>query len=261
MIVLFGSTTIINAQKKERPNCGRSVYEILDRYFEGAEVTPDQIINNTADPGRWESKIQTIKVGDHTVKWIDEVTDLSAKSRVEIDGNTIAFEGRYSTNEADENGKISIENSSGEWRQIKLYDLYPKQFITITMNSKICTGLSCGLATQLIYDTSSKKASFFGTFRTDWDVHFFRFTGEVEYFYLSKKFEGDAHGEDKASITYNLYKLLPDGSLEAQKDKKGAAYFIKHTYFPEIWDSKASRSYPAAKTDILTQNWIEPVGY
>ena len=229
-----------------------------DRYFDTAEVTPKQVVNNT-DTGRWESKTETIKVGDHTVKWAFNVKGQIPHSMLSIDGEPISFAGIASTNDAEETSKISLSDYSDEWRQIKLYELYPKEFITITMGPKTCTGLSCGIATQLIYDTSSKTKTFFGTFRTDWEVRFFRFTGEVEYFYLSKRFGGDPHGEGEASVTYDLYKLRPDGGFEKQNDGKGDPYLIKHTHYPDIFDANTRTSRPTGKADILTQHWIEKI--
>ncbi len=258
LIVLLSLLPTVSAQTSKPTACGPTVNERLNKYFDLAEELPEQILNNKDTPAVWEPKTQLIKIGDHTIRWINEVTKLSARSRVEIDGDLIAFEGLESTNEADESRRISLDNS-GEWRQIKLYKFYQKDFITITMGPETCTGLSCGIATQLIYDTRSKKKTFFGTFRTDEEVRFFRFTGEVEYFYLSKRFDGDPHGEEKASVTYHLYKLSPDGDLETQKDEKGASYFIKHTYFPDIFNTETRTFNPAEKTDILTQHWFEQI--
>lgn len=238
--------------------CGPTVNERLTTYFELHEKPPAQIINNTEDSGRWESKVQLIKIGDHVIEWTDKVEKLSAISSVKIDDQLLTFKGEQSINEADESRKIDME-MVGEWRQIRLHKLFNREIISITAGPRSCTGLMCGVAAQILYDVNAKKATFFGTFRADEEVKLFRLTNEEVFYYLAKRFDGDPHGQERASITYSAYQLKSSGDFELKRDVSGKPYVIKHTYYPEVFYDRVKKYRASTKSDILEQNWIEKI--
>jgi hypothetical protein len=249
------------AQTKGERNCGPTVNESLTNYLRLNEVTPTQIINNTEDPGLWMSVSEMIKIGDHSIEWVTDVTKTASESYVKINGQIISFKGLVSVNEADEDSKITGEMID-QWDQLTLYKLGEQEIIGITAGPRSCTGRMCGVGAQLIYDTKTKKATFFGTFRTYEKVKLFRFKGDKPvYYFLAKRFDGDPHDNDKASVTYFPYLLKPDGELVLQRNKRKQPYFIKHTYYPNQFDSRTRKSKPALKADILEQDWIEKIDF
>lgn len=248
----------IFGQKSTRKICGPTANERLKTYLELNEEKPAQIINNVDGDGLWESKMQSIKIGDHVIEWTDKVEKLTTISSIKIDDQILTFTGIQSINEADENRRIDID-VVGEWRQIKLYELFDQEIIGVTVGPRSCTGLMCGVAAQILYDVRTKKATFFGTFRADNEVRLFRFKNEDVFYYLAKRFDGDPHGFDKASVTYSAYALKPNGVVELKRNYADKPYFIKYTYYPSVFDTRSKKNRPATRSDILEQNWIEKI--
>lgn len=242
------------------PNCGPSVSERLRNYFDGEEIRPTHIINNTDDPGAWKSKSSTIKIGDHTIRWIDKVGKLTSESSLQIDGELIVLKDKQSVNNADEEKPIDLE-VVGEWDQIKLYKLNEGDVIGVTLRPRMCTGLMCGVAAQLMYDVRTKQKTYFGTFRTDDETRLFRITKNNDYYYVAKNFEGDPHGVTTPKvITYELYKREASGRFVVQKNKAGEKYYIKLTMFPDM-EFKGDEVVPKKELspDKLEQNWITKI--
>lgn len=246
------------AQNSKGNICGPTVNERLTKYFELNETKSTQIINNTENNHSWESRSELIMIGDRKVEWTDKVEKLKSESFIKIDGQAIPFNGIQSINEADENRKIQME-MVGEWRQVKLYKLYRQEILGITIGPRSCTGLMCGVAAQILYDVNTKKATFFGTFRSDEELRLFRFTNEEVFYFLAKRFDGDPHGEEEASVTYSAYQLKTNGDFELSKNAAGKPYFIKHTYYPDVFDTRSKKFTAATKADIFEQNWIEKI--
>ncbi|HMJ08957.1 MAG TPA: hypothetical protein VK468_08130 [Pyrinomonadaceae bacterium] len=236
----------------------RSYKEKLDDYFDANEVKPAQIINNVENPGLWQSQTSVIRIGRHVIEWIDKVEKLHYESSIRIDGQLVRFRGKKSINDSDGSNKIDME-VVGEWRQLKLYKLYKKEVIGITIGPRNCTGLMCGVAAQMLFDVATRKTSFFGTFRADEEVRLFRLTNEEDYYYLSKDFEGDTYGTDEFSITYQAYRLMPTGDLVLQKNASGKPYFLKHMMFPVNFEPYTLRKLSVEKPDQLEQDWIEKI--
>jgi hypothetical protein len=232
---------------------GISANEKLINYFRLQETKPAQIVNNL-DPGAWKSRRSIINVGKHKIEWVLKVTEGTSKTTLKIDDHRISLEGIQSTNLADGEDRIVFEQVD-RWEQVKLYDLGNRKLIGITLCPQSCTGLSCGVAAQLLYDLKTRKATFFGTFRSDDEVRLFRLTNDEEFYYLSKNFEGDYHGKE-FSITYNAYRLTADGTFDLQKDDSGKAYYLKHTMFPVDIEPYTLRKLSGEKPDQLEQNWI-----
>lgn len=258
MVSALALSIDIFGQKSKRKICGPTANERLKTYLELNEEKPAQIINNVEGGGLWESKVQSIKIGDHVVEWTDKIEKLTAISNIKIDDQIITFTGIQSINEADENQRIDID-VVGEWRQIKLYRLFNQEIIGVTVGPRSCTGLMCGASAQILYDVKTKRAKNFGTFRADDEVRLFRFKNEEVFYYLAKRYDGDPHGFDKASVTYSAYELRPNGGVELKRNSAGKPYFIKFTYYPSVFDTRLKKNLPTTKSDILEQNWIEKI--
>jgi hypothetical protein len=240
--------------------CDQFIDERLRDYFDRNEVPAAQIINNVAELGRWESRVQAIKVGNHTVEWIDDVTANDSQSSVRINGELIRLNDQVTLNAPDEINKFKLD-MVGQWDQIKLYEFYEQTIIAISMTPRMCTGLMCGVGAQLWYDIKSKQKTFFGTYRTDSDVRLFRFPRENAYYTLATNFTGDPHAVTTPTVvTYELYKLETNGDFRIQKNARGVNYFIKHTSFPDMEiKGKSVKRRKALKKDTIEQNWPEDV--
>lgn len=239
-------------------DCQPYFAERLRAYFDLHEVKADQILNNDSDSGPLKSGTETIKIGRHEIEWIDSIQGMKAESKVRINDELILLNGEQSVNAADGEAKIDMQVVA-EWRQVKLYKLLDQELIAVGMGPKSCTGLMCGVGAQLWYDVKSKQKTFFGTYRTDFDVRLFRFTNDNLYQLVSTNFAGDPHGTTgSATITYELYELQPDGKFQIRKNAAARKYFIKLTSFPDSeFDGDRVRKLKRVKPDSLEQNWIE----
>lgn len=240
--------------------CESSIDERLRNHFERFEERPTQIINNTEGISV-RSRATNIRLGDHKIEWIETVDKKGVRAaEIKVNGDLIKFNGLESINNIDEDSKIEV-NWVNSWHQIRLYKLGDRDLITVEMIQQGCTGIGCGVSVQLIYDLKTKTKSFFGTYRTDSQARLFRFTSEVEYFFVSKSFTGDPHGVTRpAVVTYELYALRPNGQFQLQKTPGGNRYFIKHTVFPDReFEGDTVKQKKQLIPDTLEQNWIKPV--
>jgi hypothetical protein len=261
LALLSNSQTLdVPIRAKQDTLCGPSVSERIRKYFDGEEIRPTQIVNNTDDPGIWISKTSTIKIGNHTIEWIDKVGKLTSESSLKIDGELITLEDKKGVNNADEDQPIRFI-SVGQWDQIKLYKFYDGDIIGLTMLPRMCTGLMCGVSAQLMYDVKTKQKTYFGTFRTDEETRLFRITNENNYYYIAKNFDGDPHGYTAPQvITYELYKREPSGKFVVQKNAAGEKYYIKHTILTDMeFDGDTVEPKKEPLRDKLEQNWIKKI--
>lgn len=251
----------VTSKRIPQPKCEQYIYERLRNYFDINEEKPTQIINKTNGLEPWQSRTQKILIGNHSVEWIDEVTEKDSRSSVKINGELIAIADKVTTNKPDGDDTFTLD-MIGEWRQVKLYDLYDQTIIAISMGPRQCTGLMCGVGAQLWYDMKTKQKTFFGTYRTDFDVRLFRFTNEHALYVVSTSFDGDPHGVTGPSfVTYKLYKLQPGGQFQIQRNSAGVDYFIKHISFPEmkLQGSGTVKKRKVLKCDKMEQNWIRKI--
>ena len=245
---------------EQAKTCGPSVAERLQNYFDNEEIRPTQVVNNIEDTGAWKSKTSTIRIGNHTIEWVDTVGRRDSESSIKIDGEMIALKDKRSTNQADGDRPIDLRDIE-QWDQIKLYKLNEGDVVGITMLPRSCTGLMCGVAAQLIYDVKTKQKTYFGTFRTDDETRLFRITSGNDYYYVSKNFNGDPHGLTSPQvITYELFKREKSGRFVVQKNAAGEKYYIRHTVFPDM-EFKGGDVVPKKELspDTLEQNWIEKI--
>jgi hypothetical protein len=240
--------------------CERHIYERLRRYLDINEVLATHVVNNTDTPGRWQSGTQTLAIDGQVVEWIDQVGIAGSSHSVRINGELISLGDKVASNEPDDTGKFAL-NIVGEWRQIKLYKLYNQTILAIAMGPRQCTGLMCGVGAQLWFDVRTKQKTFFGTFRTDFDVRLFRFTNEEAFYVMTSNFQGDPHKVTAPDvITYELQKLKPDGRFEIQRNDKGSKYFLRHISYPDMtFVGGKIRKKKTIRADCLEQNWLERV--
>ncbi len=261
LVVLSNSqTTKVAPPAKQLQICGPLVKERIRTYFDREEIRPTQVINNTDDSGAWASKTTAIKIGDHTVEWIDKVEKHESESSLKINGELITLKDKRSVNQADGGRPVDFYVVN-KWDQIKLYKLHEADVIGITMRPWTCTGLMCSVAAQLMYDVKTKQKTYFGSFRTDDETRLFGITNQNDYYYVAKNFDGDPHGLTVPQVvTYELYKRDKSGSFVVQTNSAGQRYFIKHITFPDM-EFKGDEVMPKKEVsaDKLEQNWIKKV--
>lgn len=255
-VCFFGQTSKKPAQR----TCGPFIYERLHYYFTTHEERPSQITNNTGNPEPWRSGTQKIAVGPHALEWIDEVDKNDSRSSLRINGELITLADKRTENLADGDANIELD-MVGQWDQIRLYELHEQTIIAVSMSARQCTGLMCGVSSQLWYDIKTKQKTFLGTYRTDSEARLFRYPNVEAFYILSTNFNGDPHGvTNPAVVTYQLLKLQPNGQFRGQQDRSGEKYYLKHTAFPDsevVGDTVRKRKIK--RSDCLEQNWIEKV--
>ncbi|RAV99157.1 hypothetical protein [Pseudochryseolinea flava] len=119
--------------------------------------------------------------------------------------------------------------------------------IPAVINFGPCVGLGCSVSYFLIYDVATKSKNFFGTFRNNESLELFDFLNDSKVDYVSKTFNGDAHGSSPMEFIYELYSREANGNFTEQKDDNGRAYQIKHITYPN----------DSTKTEELEEHWIK----
>lgn len=245
----------------ERQSCDSYFQERLESYFRLYEAKADQIINNTQLDYPATTRTRTIRLDPYVIEWTDTVEGYRPKPSLRINGRTISLTNRKSVNGAD--GGEPIESSVvTEWRQIKLFRLFKQDLIAISMGPASCTGLMCGVGLQLWYDPKSGRETFFGIYRTDFDVRLYRFSNEEKFQVAATNFEGDPHGVNGAQTTFVPYELQEDGSFRIKAGRKGDPYFIKLTIPATPMPARSSKLKKQTKKncDRLDSNWYEDLG-
>ncbi|MBK9153317.1 MAG: hypothetical protein IPM25_03730 [Chloracidobacterium sp.] len=225
--------------------------ERLERYFEGSQHRARHIVNNDLDPGPLKSGIESIEIGGVAVEWIVTLKDKHAVDvTIRIDGHRIELKDQKPINLADDDKPIGPDLLS-IWDQIRLYEFGDgRKMVAMTLRPGMCTGLMCGVAAQLYFDLRSKRASFFGSYRTDGEAKLYSFGQDGrEAFVVATNFSGDPHGSSESVVMYELYRLHSDGRFVREGDTAGRKYFIKHVQQPER----------SSKGDSVEDRWIERI--
>jgi hypothetical protein len=225
--------------------------EKLERYFSQREIRARHIVNNDLDPEPTKASADKIEISSVVVEWIVTPREkFKVDIAIKINGQRIELKDQPPINLADEERTIGPELID-TWDQIRLYDLGgDRKIVAITLRPGMCTGLMCGVSAQLYFDIKSKRSSFFGSYRTDGEAKLYSFGGDGESFVVATNFTGDPHGTvAPATVTYELYRLLPDGRFVRAGNASGALYFVKHVQQPE--KSKIG--------DAVEDRWIERI--
>ncbi len=252
LILCFGFLPLfVPAQMRsgvKPPTCPRPVDARLRDYFDGAMIAPSVILNNQTDSGKRESNSTTIPLPGHRIEWINVWTKDDLATSIRIDGKVISFKGIKTTNIVDESGKGDLEMVE-EWREAKLYQIDGHDIIGIAMGPGMCTGLMCSVSFQLIHDAKTKTTTLFGSFRTDQEVHLYRFGNEHKVFYVSTSYFGDPNGATPVVTEYDPFELSADGHLREYRSKNGSKYWLKHSYY----------EFDFEKPQTLGQHWFEKI--
>jgi hypothetical protein len=230
----------------------------LDAHFERYELAPVKTIDTRDFPEEPRADGHSVNIGSHRVEWVTEFDNKDVRALdLRINGERIPINGEMTLNNVDEDDRQDA-GWANDWWKIRLYKLHDRELIGIEMTQRSCTGLSCSVGIQLLYDLKTKKRNYFGTFRTDSEIRLFRFGGKNDYFYVSRSCDClNATGEN--IVTYNLYRMRPDGEFRIENAPKGKPYFIRHSFYPAETEPYTGRVIPPKEPDKLEHNWIRPI--
>jgi len=220
----------IAIKKQEKVIDTTQYFEELNSYFDLYKLTPSIVVNNVNNDD------VLAEIGNHKIKWIDS----DEETKIKIDDDLFSFKNVKALNDE---AKVDFVNN---WDQIQLYKYNGKEIIIVRMSFFPCNGLGCSADYFLVYDVLSKGKSYFETFRTNREIELFDFDNDDKIDYVSKTYKGDYNSETPIESIYELYSLEKDGKFKLQKDKKGLAYQIKITTFPEKLN----------KIDEYSEYWI-----
>jgi len=230
----------------------------LETHFERYELKPLQTIDSRDLPEQPGPLGQLVNIGSHRVEWVTEFDTKDVRSlSLRINGDQIPIAGEMTKNQIDEDDRQDAGWANDIWR-IRLYKLNDRELIGIEMIQRSCTGLSCSVGVQLLYDLKTKKQNYFGTFRTDSEIRLFRFAGKGQYYYVSKSCDC-INADGKYIVTYNLYRMNPDGDFVSRNAPKQKPYFIRHSFYPAEFEPYTGRVIPPKEPDKLEHNWIRPI--
>lgn len=225
-------------QKKTSIQSAQSDVDDFDEYFEKHELKPVLIVNNA------DNNKVTIQLSKHKITWIDSENE----TKIKINNDLFSLRDKVTINTVWDENKDSVDFANN-WDEVKLYNFKGREFIGIRMSFYPCTGLGCSVSYFLIYDPQTKTKNFFGTFRTDDRLALYDFKNDDKLDYLSKTFNGDAHGSTPMEFIYELYSMENNGRFVLQKNVAGQAYQVKHINYPN----------DTAKRDTIEQMWFEEI--
>lgn len=243
-IIAFLLLTVLNAcnsktenkltELKTQENKVAFSRDKLDYYFDLYEIKPAIAISNS------EGNQTQVQLLSHTIKWLN--TD--DETKIKINNDLFSLKDKATLNIVWEN--IDSVDFANNWDEMKFYKINDRELIGIRMSFEPCTGLGCSVNYFLIYDLQTKSKNFFGTFRTDNKLALYNFGNDDKLDYLSKTFNGDAHGSTPMEFVYELYSMEDNGRFIQQKNSTGQVYQIKQTTFPN----------DATKAETFEQRWI-----
>lgn len=209
----------------------------LDYYFDLYEVNPSIAVYNN------EGNQTEVQLAKHAIKWLN--TD--DETKIKIDNDLFTLKDKATINIVwDNNDSVDFANN---WDEMKLYKIKDRELIGIRMSFEPCTGLGCSVNYFLIYDLRTKTKNYFGTFRTDNKLALYNFNNDDKLDYLSKTFNGDAHGSTPMEFIYELYSMEENGHFVQQQNGSGQAYQIRQTTFPN----------DTTKSETFEQRWITEI--
>ncbi|HYD91831.1 MAG TPA: hypothetical protein VEA37_10140 [Flavobacterium sp.] len=209
----------------------------LKNHFDLYRIMPSIEINNT------EGDQIEIQLANHKIRWLNTEDE----TKIKIDNDLFTLKGKVTLNIV-HHGNDSVEFANN-WDEIKLFNHNGREYIGIRMSFSPCTGLGCSVDYFLIYDVKTKTKNFFGTFRSNNELALYDFSNDARVDYVSKTFNGDAHGSTPIIFIYDLYSLDINGQFKELKNNMGLPYQIKHSTFPDETN----------KSDQLFERWITSV--
>ena len=215
---------------------------IISEYLESKKYEPTVIFNNPYDI----NKKSSIRLLENEISWSEKDNALE----IIINGTKINTFDKVTLNNNWGNSVDSV-NFANNVRQIKLYE--SESLLGFVLTNKPCTGLGCSVNYQLMYNLKTKSESYFGRFRTGFELELYDFNQDSKIDFLSKTFYG--RNEQMIDTTeFILYSQSEKGSFQEFKTKKQRRYSFKHIY-PQIYPDRNKDSI----LEEFEENWIEKI--
>lgn len=175
----------------------------LEEKLKDKIIEPTIIFNNL-------NKIE-IHLFEHYIKWSVEEKGLN----IQIDEMGINTINEFTLNKPDGHKKDEV-NFANHIHQIKLYET--DSLIGFTLNHDPCTGLGCSVFFHLLYDLKSNSPSYFGRFKTGYELDLYHLNSDSQPDYISKALitSKNANGEVIQSIEETVYSQNEEGYFKKQ---------------------------------------------
>lgn len=220
---------------------------LIDDYLIIRKFEPTLILNT-------KGKFRFNVLG-HKISWSYDGKNYAIK--ITVDGKFITTKGKVTLNPVVGNDVDSL-NFPNYVKQIKIYEPYnddtlDNTIIGFLLTSEPCTGTGCAVNYQLLYDMKTGHESYFGRYRTGFDLELYTFNYDSEIDYLSKSYDWDQTNM-RETTKYVMYSRTKDGEFKIFRDTKGTPYSFEHNY-----------PYEHIYSDIDTlpqsfqEHWIEKV--
>jgi len=211
---------------------------IISDYLDSKKYEPTLIFNNPYD----NNKKSNIRLGDNEIKWSEKENALE----IIINGTKINTSKKVTLNYNWGNSIDSV-NFANNVRQIKLYE--SDSLLGFVLTNEPCTGLGCSVNYQLIYDLKSKSESYFGRFRTGFELELYDFNHDSRIDFLSKTFYG-RNVEMIDTTEFIMYSQTKKGNFEEFRTEEQNRFTFKHIYPERDKDSLMEK---------FEENWIEKI--
>ncbi|WP_405368355.1 hypothetical protein [Nonlabens sp. Asnod2-A12] len=215
---------------------------IITDYLESEKYKPTVVFNNP----NYNNKKSIIRLLGNEISWSEKNNALE----IIINGNKINTSDKVTLNNNWGNSVDSV-NFANNVRQIKLYE--SESLIGFILTNEPCSGLGCSVNYQLIYDLSTKSESYFGRFRTGFELELYDFNQDSKIDFLSKTFYG--RNEQMIDTTeFIMYSQIEKGKFAEFKTEKQKRFSFKHIY-PQIYPDRNKDSI----LEEFEEHWIEKI--
>lgn len=211
---------------------------IISEYLESRKYKPTLIFNNTQYPNNKSN----IRLADNEIKWSEKDNGLE----IIINGTKLNTSEKVTLNNVWGESVDSV-NFANTVRQIKFYE--SDSLLGFVLTYEPCTGLGCSVNHQLIYDLKTKSESYFGRFRTGFELELYNFNQDSRIDFLSKTFYG--RNEQMIDTTeFVMYSQTENGNFQEFRTEEQHRFTFRHIYSEQNED---------AIVEKFEENWIEKI--
>jgi len=212
---------------------------IINKYLDSKKNQPTIVFNNNHDVNSKNSVV----LNENVISWADKDKGLE----IIINGTKINTANKTTLNYI-YGKRVDNVNFANNVEQIKFYNHH--SLVCFLLSYYPCTGLACSVNYQLIYDLKTNKESYFGRYKTGYDLELYHFSNNSEPFYISKTFYGGNNPYAIDTTEYVLYNLTKTGDFRIYKDELKERYNFIHIY-PDIYNDSVN--------EVFYENWIEKI--
>ncbi|GLB48734.1 hypothetical protein [Neptunitalea lumnitzerae] len=215
---------------------------IISEYLESRKNEPTLIFNNTYYP----NKRFNIRLAENDIKWSEKDNALE----IIINGTKVNTSEKVTLNNTWGENVDSV-NFANTVRQIKFYE--SDSLLGFVLTNEPCSGLACSVNYQLIYDLKTKSESYFGRFKTGFELELYDFNHDSRIDFLSKTLYG--RKEQMMDTTeFIMYSQTEKGNFQEFRTEEQNRFTFRHIY-PAIYPGQNKDTV----VDKFEENWIEKI--